>query len=103
LRGAADQSTIAADVGLDRTTTAETLRRLANRGLVRREISKQDRRARLCRLTPHGRTILKEMEGLARDAHRATLDALTRSEQRTLLKLLTKAIAANSETVAPIV
>jgi len=98
-RGKADQSTIAADVGLDRTTTAETLRRLANRGLVSREVSKEDRRARLCRLTPSGRTTLRQMEAPVREAHRATVAVLSQAEQHVLLSLLIKAINANAEKV----
>ena len=53
-RKTADQTTLAADIALDRTTTTGALKRLAARNLVERAVNDQDRRARLCRLTSAG-------------------------------------------------
>ena len=58
VRKTADQTTLAADIALDRTTTTGALKRLAARNLVERAIDDEDRRARLCRLTPAGAALL---------------------------------------------
>src|SRR5580698_5194406 len=53
-RGAADQTTLAADVALDRTTTTGALKRLQSRNFIVRGAPHGDRRAQLCRLTKAG-------------------------------------------------
>jgi len=96
LRGRADQTVLASDVVLDRTTTAGALRRLEARGLIRRVISATDRRARDCRMTAKGRALLARIEPAARAAHEATIAALGAEEQALLLTLLKRAVAANA-------
>src|SRR6202051_2253623 len=68
-RGTADQTTLAADVALDRTTTTGALKRLQLRRFVERAIHQRDRRAQICRLTKTGEALLREIEGSARAAH----------------------------------
>ena len=51
-RGTADQTTLAADVALDRTTTTGALKRLQLRNFVERSILDRDRRAQTCRRSP---------------------------------------------------
>jgi DNA-binding MarR family transcriptional regulator len=99
---AADQSTLAADIALDKTTTAGALRRLERRGLVRRAVSRADRRARLCALTRKGAAMLVRMEPHARRAHLETIATLTAAERATLLRLLTATVAAHAEEVGPL-
>ena len=72
LRIAADQTTLANDVALDRTTVTGALKRLQKRGLIKRVASRSDRRAQECRLTSAGRRILAAMERPARRAHHDT-------------------------------
>ena len=91
-RGRADQTAIAADVGLDRSTTAATLARLEARGMISRARSEGDRRAVLCGLTPAGRGLLRRIEPLARQAHSRTLAALSDREAATLMTLLRRAL-----------
>src|SRR5450631_2774471 len=62
VRGLADQTTLAADVALDRTTTTGALKRLEARGFIQRAVRREDRRARACRLTASGAALLKKME-----------------------------------------
>src|SRR5690349_23299604 len=66
VRETADQTTLAADIALDRTTTTGALKRLAARRLVERTVNKDDRRARLCKLTSSGTTLLAKIEKSAR-------------------------------------
>src|SRR4029450_3855473 len=54
VRKTADQTTLAADIALDRTTTTGALKRLAARGLIERAVADVDRRGRACILPPKG-------------------------------------------------
>ena len=96
VRGTADQTTLASDIALDRTTTTGALKRLAARKFVERVIDRNDRRARACRLTAAGAALLGRIEGAARQAHRATLGHLTRTEQAVFVGLMQRIIADNA-------
>src|SRR5260370_16618124 len=72
-RGTADQTTLAADVALDRTTTTGALKRLQLRKFVERSIHHRDRRAQICRLTKSGAALLRPMDGPAPPPHPETL------------------------------
>jgi len=93
VRGTADQTTLASDIALDRTTTTGALKRLAARKLVERVIDRDDRRARACRLTVAGVALLGRIESSAREAHRATLGHLTKTEQAVFVELMQRIIA----------
>jgi DNA-binding MarR family transcriptional regulator len=92
-RGTADQTTLAADIALDRTTTTGALKRLAARHLVERAVNHEDRRARACRLTPAGTALLAKIETPARDAHRATIAGLSKVDQTRLIALMQRIVA----------
>jgi DNA-binding MarR family transcriptional regulator len=96
-RSEADQTTLANAVALDRTTTTGALRRLAARGFVSRTTSSSDRRAQQCRLTPQGREIHNAMADAAKQAHEATVAALSPAEQEVLIQLMKKIAAAHSQ------
>ncbi|MDB5653854.1 MAG: transcriptional regulator, MarR family [Tardiphaga sp.] len=91
-RGTADQTRLAADIALDRTTTTGALKRLAARKLVARSIDGADRRARVCRLTPSGAALLARLEAPAREAHRATLGQLNKKEQALFIALMQRIV-----------
>src|SRR6266478_4415021 len=88
VRETADQTTLAADIALDRTTTTGALKRLAARSFVERAVNDEDRRARLCKLTPAGAALLAKIETSARTAHRATLGELTYREQVLFIEMM---------------
>ncbi len=90
---AADQTTLAAMVALDRTTTTGALKRLEARGLVQRGKSAQDRRSHRCRLTPAGLALHAAMEGDARRAHAETLAPLGSEDGALLVALLKRVVA----------
>jgi DNA-binding MarR family transcriptional regulator len=96
VRGTADQTTLAVDVSLDRTTTTGALKRLQARRFIERTVRRDDRRARACRLTQAGRALLAKMESAAREAHRDTLAILSRSEQKRFVSLMQQIVAASS-------
>jgi MarR family transcriptional regulator, lower aerobic nicotinate degradation pathway regulator len=97
VRGTADQTTLATDVALDRTTTTGALKRLQLRNLVERAIQNEDRRARICRLTAAGASLLAKMETSARNAHRDTLVSLSEAEQEKFIAMMQRIVAADSE------
>src|SRR6202162_2167631 len=67
--GTADQTTLAAEVMLDRTTTTGALKRLQSRKFIERTVHSRDRRAQMCRLTKSGVRLLRQIEASARAAH----------------------------------
>lgn len=95
-RKTADQTTLAADIALDRTTTTGALKRLAARKLVERAVNDEDRRARLCKLTATGAALLAKIENSARSAHRATLGDLTEREQALFIDMMQRIVAGNA-------
>jgi DNA-binding MarR family transcriptional regulator len=96
VRKTADQTTLAADIALDRTTTTGALKRLAARDLVERAIDLEDRRARLCKLTAAGAALLAKIETSARTAHRTTLGDLSDREQTVFIEMMQRIVAANA-------
>ena len=68
---------VAALLAMDRTTLTANLKPLEHRGLVERAADIRDRRARLLRLTPAGRTVLAEAAPIWRQTHAGLEAALS--------------------------
>jgi DNA-binding MarR family transcriptional regulator len=96
-RGNADQTTLAADVALDRTTTTGALKRLQSRNFIERSVDHRDRRAQMCRLTKAGATLVRQMEASARAAHRETVADLSKADQKRLIAMMQKIVTASSD------
>jgi len=96
-RGTADQSTLAADVALDRTTTTGALKRLQSRNFIERSIHHRDRRAQICRLTKAGATLIRRIEAPARAAHQETVADLSRADQKRFIAMMQRIVAASSD------
>src|SRR4030088_2748716 len=96
-RGNADQTTLAADVALDRTTTTGALKRLQSRNFIERSIHHRDRRAQMCRLTKAGTALLRQMETAARAAHRETVADLSKADQKRFIAMMQRIVAASSD------
>ena len=95
-RGTADQTTLADDVALDRTTTTGALKRLQSRNFIERSIHHRDRRAQICRLTKAGAALLRQMEASARAAHRETVADLSKIDQKRFIAMMQRIVAASS-------
>jgi DNA-binding MarR family transcriptional regulator len=95
-RGTADQTTLAADVVLDRTTTTGALKRLQSRNFIERTVRREDRRAQMCRLTAAGAALLAKMETAARAAHRDTLSSLNKTEQKRFIAMMQRIVTAGA-------
>jgi MarR family transcriptional regulator, lower aerobic nicotinate degradation pathway regulator len=96
-RGTADQTTLAADVALDRTTTTGALKRLQSRKFIERQVHLRDRRAQICRLTKAGASLLRQMEAAARVAHRETVADLSKTEQKRFIAMMQRIVTSSTE------
>jgi DNA-binding MarR family transcriptional regulator len=97
MQGPADQTAIAQAVYLDRTTTTGILKRLAARGLVERTAAPTDRRRQVSRITAAGLAFLGEAAAQVKRAHQDTLTPLSPAEQKQLVGLMTRVVAARQE------
>jgi DNA-binding MarR family transcriptional regulator len=96
-RGTADQTTLAAEVMLDRTTTTGALKRLQSRKFIERTVHSRDRRAQICRLTKSGARLLRQIEPSARAAHHETLAGLSKVEQKRFIMMMQKLVTARAK------
>jgi MarR family transcriptional regulator, temperature-dependent positive regulator of motility len=94
---AIDQITLAGLIAYDRTTITGVVDRLVQKGLVVRQTSSRDRRARELKITDDGRQTLRKMTPAVEAAQRTMLRGLTEKEAAELMRLLRKAIAAGNE------
>lgn len=93
----ADQVTIARDAAIDRTSVADVLTRLAQRGLVRREPGTQDRRMRIAVLTEEGERITRQMEHASLGAQARLMAPLSAEKRDRLMELMTELVETNNE------
>jgi len=91
-----DQVSLSQEVGIDRSNTADILRRLEGRGLVSRRPSANDRRMRLSRLTKKGEKVGRDMYNCMLHAQDLLLEPLTPKDRESLSLLLVKLVRANN-------
>ena len=75
-------------IGMNKSTFAITLDRLAARGLIRRVRSEEDRRRNSLRITAKGASTLKAMTAHAERHEQRVFASLSAEERETLLELL---------------
>ncbi len=80
--------------GIDRSTLADMMARLEKKGLITREKSADDKRAKTVRLTGKGRTRLSETSACAMAADAAIVDALPKNKRRAFLGTLRSLVEA---------
>ena len=102
-RGEMDQNSLALEVGLERTSVAEVLPRMQQRGLLVRRRSASDGRARLVKLTRKGGILLRKMGPAVERAHDRTVEHLDPADRgRFLLQLITLVESNNDIAVVPL-
>jgi DNA-binding MarR family transcriptional regulator len=84
------QQQLCEGIGVDKSTFAIHLDRLADRGLLRRVRSEEDRRRNLLRLTAKGKTTLRAMVLHAERHERRVFAGLSAVERKQLMDLLKK-------------
>ena len=102
-RGEMDQNSLALEIGLERTSVAEVLPRMQQRGLLVRRRSVSDGRARLVKLTRKGAALLRRMGPAVERAHDRTVEHLEPAERgRFLLQLIMLVESNNDIAVVPL-
>jgi DNA-binding MarR family transcriptional regulator len=92
-----DQVTLAGLIAYDRTTITGVVDRLVQKGLLVRNPSSRDRRARELQITEAGKRTLRGITPAVEAAQRIMLRGLTEKEGADLMRLLRKAIAAGNQ------
>ena len=92
-----DQISLGSELGIDRTNVADVLVRLEDRGLVRRQGSRADRRMKLASLTKKGETLTRRMETHMKRAQARLMAPLGAGDRATFLELLGRLVDANNE------
>ena len=92
-----DQLSLSKAVGIDRTSGADVIKRLMRNGLVTREISQSDGRAKVVRITQAGHLLVDEIQPAMESAQDKLMDPLTAHEQVIFMSLLSRLIEANNE------
>ena len=87
-----DQKTLATTIGYDTSTIGGVIDRLEHKGLVRRVVSAQDRRARELRLAPKGKRLLGACRPVVQALQADVLAPLSAAERAAFLGLARKAL-----------
>lgn len=94
--GGLAQTTLAGLIAYDAATMGGVVERLVQKGLVRRETSSRDRRAKSLHVTPAGEALLDAVAPVVAEVQEAILAGLTPAEQRTFMHLLRKVTKAGN-------
>jgi DNA-binding MarR family transcriptional regulator len=87
-----DQAGVAGLIAYDRATIGGVIDRLEQKGLVRRLVSRRDRRAREVSLTAKGEQVLPALTSVVRTLQREILERLDDDERSAFLALMRKAV-----------
>jgi DNA-binding MarR family transcriptional regulator len=91
----ASQTDLAGVTGIDRSTTAAMVRRLARKGLVHRRRARYDTRAYIIKLTDKGRRALTAAEPFARQVDEKVLAVLPAQDRLRFLNSLLQIVGAH--------
>ena len=92
-----DQRTLAASIGFDTSTIGGVVDRLEARGWVKRQVSPEDRRARLLQVTPEGKQLLQELSASVLSTQERILAPLPQAERQEFLRMLKVLVATNND------
>jgi DNA-binding MarR family transcriptional regulator len=96
-RGELEQSSLALQIGMERSSVAEVVPRMQQRGLLARRRSPEDGRVQLISLTRKGAALLRRMAGAVQRAHDRTLEQLNAPDREWFLLQLIRLVEANKE------
>lgn len=96
-----DQATLASQIEYDRATIGGVVKRLEQKGLIKREPNEKDRRAVHLYLTPSGTDVLDEIWPVVASLQDDILHELSKSERSTLVQLMQKALQLDEVAVDP--
>lgn len=84
------QTALVEITGIDRSTLAEMVRRMLEKGLLSRERTEEDQRANAVAISPAGRKALRAARNAADRAERALLEPLPLPERQKFVKFLSQ-------------
>lgn len=93
--GPRSQQQLADSLDLDKSHLVGPIDHLEERDLVKRTRDPSDRRRNEIALTPAGKTLTDELRREGQRSQKGFLDALSPAEQKTLISLLQRVLAAN--------
>lgn len=91
-----DQLSLSKAVGVDRTSGADVIKRLARQNLVIRTTSPDDRRMKLVAVTPAGAALVREMRPAMQAAQDRMMAPLQPEERKFFMDALCRMIEANN-------
>jgi DNA-binding MarR family transcriptional regulator len=99
--GPLSQQQLADSLDLNKSHLVGPIDELESRGLVERTRDPVDRRRNQVALTGAGEALVSELRPAGRRSQQGFLDALSREEQKTLVSLLQRVLAANDAARLP--
>ena len=82
---------------MDRTTTADVVKRLETRGYISRQIDPSDRRVRRAFLTAEGLRVMSVLQGGMAKSQERLLQPLSEADRSTFMRLLSRLVHANNQ------
>lgn len=92
-----DQTAISYEVGIDRTTSADVIRRLEEKGWLERRTNPTDRRSRQARVTNEGLKVMEMLKSSLVRSQQRLLQPLSTADRKTFMRLLTEVVMANNQ------
>lgn len=92
-----DQLSLAEELGIDRANVADVLNRLETRGLVKRVSSTEDKRRKLCTVTPEGLAFVRKHFANMRRAQERMLSPLNAQERVEFMRMIQLLVDANND------
>lgn len=90
-----DQKAIGRELALDRTTTAEVLKRLEEKELIERRVNPDDRRSRLSVITKQGLKVMRSLQEGMQRAQDRLIEPLCEADRASFMKLVTQVVEAH--------
>jgi DNA-binding MarR family transcriptional regulator len=97
LKPTLDQTEVGTELGLDRTTTADVLKRLEEKNLIERRPHPADRRSRQSLITEEGFSVMKLLHTHMQRSQQRLLSPLSQQDQQIFIELLTKLVESNNK------
>jgi DNA-binding MarR family transcriptional regulator len=92
-----DQTAIGFELGLDRTTTADVLRRLEEKGYLERRVNPADRRSRQAYITTAGRRLKDKLHAGMQRSQDRFLAPLSPQDRARFMSLLSVLVECNNQ------
>lgn len=92
-----DQKAIGRELSLDRTTTAEVLKRLADKGLVETRVNPDDRRSRLSVITKEGLNLINDLQDSIHRSQELLVEPLSPEDRVIFMRLLAQLVDAHEK------